>query len=110
MSEQSFFILASLLGGPLHGYAIVREAADLSGGGVQLSAGTLYGALERLAREGLVENDGEETVAGRRRRYYRLTDGGVGAVAAEAERMRSAAAAVESHMTRPIATRRPRPA
>lgn len=110
MSEQSYFILASLLGGPLHGYAIVSEAADLSEGSVRLSAGTLYGALERLARDGLAESAGEETVAGRRRRYYRLTDGGVDALAVEAARMRSAAAAVERHISRPIATRGPRTA
>jgi len=110
VTEQTYFILASLLGGPLHGYAIVSEAAELSGGSVRLSAGTLYGALERLARDEMVKDDGEETVAGRRRRYYRLTDGGAGALVAEVERMRSAAAAVERRMTRPIATRRPRPA
>lgn len=107
MTEQTYFILASLLDVPLHGYAIVSEAAELSGGSVQLSAGTLYGALERLARGGMVEEAGEEIVAGRRRRYYRLTDRGAGVLAAEAERMRSAAATVESRMTRPIATRRP---
>jgi len=106
VTEQTYFVLASLIDGPLHGYAIVSEATELSGGRVRLSAGTLYGALDRLRRDGLVEEAGEEKVAGRRRRYYRLTEEGADALTAEAARMRAAARAVEG---RRIA-RRPRPA
>jgi len=54
MREPTYFVLASLLQGPLHGYAIVKRAAELSGGRVQLSAGTLYTALDRLTAEGYV--------------------------------------------------------
>lgn len=94
--EPTYFILAALLDGPLHGYAIGQRAAELSGDRVQLTAGTLYGALERLAGDGLVEPEREETVDGRRRRHHRLTDDGRAALTAEAERMRSAATVVEN--------------
>ena len=87
-------MLAALLDGRLHGYGIVQRASELSEGRVRLSAGTLYGALDALAEQGLVALDGEETVGGRLRRYYRLTDVGLEAVRAEAERLRRAAAVV----------------
>jgi DNA-binding PadR family transcriptional regulator len=99
LREPSYFILAALVNGPAHGYGIVQEAAELSGGRVRLSAGTLYGALERLASEGLVEADREEVVSGRRRRYFRLTGEGESALAEESERMRSAAEAVETRLS-----------
>jgi PadR family transcriptional regulator PadR len=95
LREPTYFILASLLDGPLHGYGLVRRAAELSGGRVRLTAGTLYGALDRLSTEGIVEPDGEEVVDGRLRRIYRLTPAGVALVAAEAARLRQAAAVVD---------------
>lgn len=73
MREPTYYILASLIEEPRHGWAIVQEAAELSQGRVRLTAGTLYGALDRLQTEGLVEADHEEIVNGRCRRYYRLT-------------------------------------
>ena len=94
MREPTYFILAALLDGPSHGYGLIKEAAALSEGRVRLTAGTLYGALERLAAEGLVEGDREEVVDGRRRRYYRLTGAGEAALAEETERLRSAAEVV----------------
>jgi PadR family transcriptional regulator, regulatory protein PadR len=98
MREPTYFILAALLDGPLHGYAIARRAGELSDGRVKLSAGTLYGALERLAGEGLVEEHGEDVVGGRRRRYHRLTGAGEAAVAEEAERLHAAATAVRRRL------------
>jgi PadR family transcriptional regulator, regulatory protein PadR len=93
MREPTYFILAALLEGPRHGYAIIQEALRLSGGRVRLTAGTLYGALDRLAGEGLVVEAGEETVQGRRRRYHRLTEAGEAAVGEEtAARLESARA------------------
>ena len=76
LREPTFLILAALAPQPLHGYAIIGEVADLSGGRLALRPGTLYGALDRLADEGLLESDREEVVNGRMRRYYRLTDAG----------------------------------
>ena len=68
---------------------------------MRLTAGTLYGALDRMAARGLVEIDGEETVEGRLRRYYRLTDGGRDAVLQEADRLAAAARVVQVPRTRP---------
>ena len=48
MREPTYFLLAGLLDGPRHGYAIAQVARELSDGRVGLSAGTLYGALDRL--------------------------------------------------------------
>jgi DNA-binding PadR family transcriptional regulator len=100
LRPASYFVLASLLDGPLHGYAIASRAGELSEGRVRLTAGTLYGALERMAGQGLVQIDREETVEGRLRRYYRLSDQGREAVVREADRLAAAARVVQ----------RPRPA
>jgi DNA-binding PadR family transcriptional regulator len=95
LRPASYFVLASLLDGPLHGYAIAARAAELSEGEVRLTAGTLYGALERMAARGLVQVDREETVEGRLRRYYRLSDQGRDAVVHEADRLAAAAKVVQ---------------
>jgi PadR family transcriptional regulator PadR len=109
MTEQAFFILAGLVGAPRHGYAIVGEVAELSQGRVQLKVGTLYGVLDRLVGEGLVELDHEEIHQGRLRRYYRLTEAGGRALAGEAERQaanaRAASRRLRSH--RPASTEGP---
>lgn len=94
LRPASYFVLASILDGPLHGYAISARAAELSAGDVRLTAGTLYGALDRMADRGLVEADREETVDGRMRRYYRITTGGREAVEREADRLAAAARVV----------------
>ena len=101
LRPASYFVLAALLDGPLHGYAISSRAAELSDGDVRLTAGTLYGALERMAGRGLVEVEREETVEGRLRRYYRLTNGGRDAVLEEADRLAAAARVVQARRTRP---------
>ncbi|HUB40678.1 MAG TPA: helix-turn-helix transcriptional regulator [Streptosporangiaceae bacterium] len=85
MTGQAFFVLTALADGPRHGYGIVGEVAELSGGRVKLKIGSLYGVLERLTAEGLIEPDREEAHDGRLRRYYRLTRDGRGALAEEAE-------------------------
>ncbi len=95
LQEPSFLILTALAGQPRHGYALLTDVAELSGGAVVLRVGTLYGALDRLAREGLIEIDREETVDSRLRRYYRLTADGAGRLRVEATRVqRQAAAAI----------------
>jgi DNA-binding PadR family transcriptional regulator len=91
MREPTYFVLAALLRGPLHGYAIMKRAEELSDGRVRLATGTLYTALDRLTSEGHVELVSEERVGGRVRRTYGLTDGGSAALRAEAVRMAEAA-------------------
>ena len=91
MREPTYFVLASLLEGPRHGYAIIQRTEELSGGRVRLATGTLYAALDRLAADGQVELVREEIVNGRVRRSYGLTPPGAGALRAEAARMAEAA-------------------
>jgi DNA-binding PadR family transcriptional regulator len=104
LSSPSYFILAALLEGPLHGYGIIKQAAELSEGRVRLAAGTLYGALDRLAEEGLIRADRQEVVEGRTRRYYRLADHGVQALHREAARMEQAARVVTRRRSGSAAT------
>jgi len=87
LTEPAFFILTALAGDPRHGYGIVEEVAQLSEGRTRLKVGTLYGVIDRLVGDGLVELDREEAWQGRLRRYYRLTDAGHAALDAEAERL-----------------------
>jgi DNA-binding PadR family transcriptional regulator len=67
-SDPSLFILCSLAAGPRHGYAITRDIEGFAG--VTLGPGTLYGALGRLQRLGLVEQLPEQD----RRRPWRLSE------------------------------------
>ena len=100
LREPTFLILAALAPQPLHGYAIIGEVADLSGGRLTLRPGTLYGALDRLAEEGLLESDREEVVDGRLRRYYRLTDDGAAVLEREAARLQHNAEAARRRLSR----------
>ena len=93
MTGQAFFVLTALADAPRHGYGIVREVAELSQGRVKLKIGSLYGVLDRLSADGLIEPDREEAHDGRLRRYYRLTADGRRALAEEAD-LRAATAHV----------------
>jgi DNA-binding PadR family transcriptional regulator len=93
MQEATFLILTALAAGSQHGYGILTDVQQISGGRVRLRAGTLYTALERLRTDGLIAVDREEIVENRLRRYYRLTPQGSGLLAAEAARLQANAAA-----------------
>ena len=73
-SDPALFILASLAGGEKHGYAMIEDIETMCG--TRLGPGTLYGALARLERRGLVEALDVED----RRRPYRLTAAGASAL------------------------------
>ncbi|MEV6397020.1 helix-turn-helix transcriptional regulator [Streptomyces sp. NPDC051907] len=75
-------LLAVLEHGPLHGYAIIAAVQDRSGGALELRTGTIYPALNRLERIGLLASSWE-SVGERRRRCYELTDAGRRTLAAE---------------------------
>ena len=82
-SDPSLLILASLAGGEKHGYAMVEDIARMSG--VRLGPGTLYGALARLERRGLIE----PLPAEERRRPYRLTALGATALREQLQGLRA---------------------
>ncbi|NNN10163.1 MAG: PadR family transcriptional regulator [Acidimicrobiaceae bacterium] len=89
MQEATFMILTALAAGSQHGYGIITDVKAISAGRVQLKAGTLYAALERLRADKLIEVDREEIVDSRLRRYYRLTPSGGALLAIEAIRLQS---------------------
>ena len=75
-------LLAVLEPGPLHGYAIINAVQERSGGALELRTGTIYPALNRLERLGLLESH-RQSVGERHRRCYALTDAGHRALAQE---------------------------
>ncbi len=92
MSPQAFHILVALAERDQHGYGIMRDIAERTGGKLRLSAGTLYGSIKRLLEDGLIVELGERDRPDRdggdeRRRYYRLTALGRKTAKAEARRM-----------------------
>jgi DNA-binding PadR family transcriptional regulator len=98
MQEATFLMLTALAAGSQHGYGIITDVREISGGRVRLRAGTLYTALDRLRAERLIGVDREEIVAGRLRRYYRLTPAGSDLLAAEAARLQANAKAALSRL------------
>ena len=98
MQEATFLILTALAAGSQHGYGIITDVREISDGRVELRAGTLYTALDRLRADKLIEVDREEIVDSRLRRYYRLTSTGEGVLAAEASRMHANADAAISRL------------
>lgn len=90
LSETSFFILLSLAPSPRHGYAIIKEVSALSDERVLLATGTLYTALRRMLKTGLIERVGMNNLKGdnRERKYYHLTRLGRKILDAETERLR----------------------
>ncbi|MEU8405488.1 helix-turn-helix transcriptional regulator [Micromonospora sp. NPDC048842] len=106
LREPTFLILTALARESMHGYGIVSDVAALSDGRLALRPGTLYGALDRLTDEGLVERAHEEVVEGRLRRYYRLTEAGRSVLTGETERLRrNVEAATQRLGARPAGTR-----
>jgi len=94
LSPAVFAILLSLAENDKHGYQMMKDARAPEGGGVRLGPGTLYGSLDRMMRDGLVEESGVSD--DERRRYYRLTGLGRAALAVELERLDAAVASARS--------------
>jgi DNA-binding PadR family transcriptional regulator len=85
-----FHILLSLASDDQHGYGIMQEVLDRTGGKVRLWPATLYGSLKRLIEEGLIEESGDRPARefdDPRRRYYRLTRLGRRVLDAESARL-----------------------
>jgi DNA-binding PadR family transcriptional regulator len=90
LPAAAFHILLTLTDQDLHGYGIMRQVADQSGGKVRLGPGTLYSSIKTLLEAGLIEEieEAPDTEPGsERRRYYRLTTAGRKLVRSEAERL-----------------------
>jgi len=90
LTPAVFHILLALADEERHGYGIMQEIAQRTGGEVRLGPGTLYGTIKRMLAEGFIEESGERPEASpdeERRRYYRLTASGRAAASAEARRL-----------------------
>jgi DNA-binding PadR family transcriptional regulator len=89
LTPPAFQILLALGLDAKHGYAIMQDLADRSGGRLRLLPGTLYSTIKKLLAEGLVEEcdppRGTQSTDVRRR-YYRVTKAGRSAVQAETAR------------------------
>lgn len=86
-------ILLSLVDNDLHGYAMIQDIRERTEGEVDLTASTLYAALKRLLRDGLVKEidaPREARAEDSRRRYYRVTGQGQDVLRAEARRLERA--------------------
>ena len=111
LREPTLFILLALSKGRKHGYAILKDVQALSEGRVVLSTGTLYGALARLMKQGVIRkssNDSEEhrsdskrrsgNADGRVRKYYELTQFGHRVLDVEINRMGTVLAAISREL------------
>ncbi|HTW62747.1 MAG TPA: PadR family transcriptional regulator [Terracidiphilus sp.] len=70
-------ILQSLRLKPMHGYALVKHIRQVSGNLLEVEEGSLYPALQRMLREGLLESEAGTSAKGRPTRIYSLTDAGL---------------------------------
>jgi PadR family transcriptional regulator, regulatory protein PadR len=66
-------VLAALVGGPAHGYAIIQEIKRRSGGAFDLPEGTIYPTLHRLEKAGYLASHWTTAESGRKRRVYQMT-------------------------------------
>jgi DNA-binding PadR family transcriptional regulator len=88
LPSAAFQILLALSIEDLHGYAIMRQVEEQTGGRVRLGPGTLYSSIQTLLEEKLIEEVGlHEDTPSERRRYYRLTSAGRKVARSEADRM-----------------------
>ena len=100
VNHSEFHILLALADGERHGYGIMQEVAESSGGTVRLGPGTLYGAINRMLESGLIEESPKRPSARdddeRRSCYYRLTRHGRAIAKQEAGRLASLVRVAES--------------
>lgn len=83
MTEAMYYLLLALLR-PAHGYLLMQQVSQVSGGRVAMGPGTLYGLLGKLEKAGLIQVQQED----QRRKTYALTPAGLQALRQEYERLR----------------------
>ena len=99
LKPVEFLILMTVATGERHGYGIMRDIAERTGGSVRLEAGGLYRSIRRLLADGLITESARRPAADlddERRRYYGLSALGRRVVAAEALRLRALVRAAEA--------------
>ena len=99
LKPVEFLILMTVANGERHGYGIMLDIAQRTGGSVQLEAGGLYRSIRRMLADGLITESARRPAADlddERRRYYSLSALGRRVVAAEALRLRALVRAAEA--------------
>ena len=89
-------ILKTLSLAPMHGWGISQRVQQISNGVLEVNQGSLYPALQRLEKDGLIASDWDTTDNNRRARYYRLTASGRRALGVELESWRRFAGGLEA--------------
>ncbi|HVT39333.1 MAG TPA: PadR family transcriptional regulator [Gemmatimonadaceae bacterium] len=90
LPPATFHILLAVAQDDRHGYAIIQDVAERTGGELRLSAGTLYRSIHRMLEDGLIVETRDRPAPeldDERRRYYRITKLGKAVARAEASRM-----------------------
>jgi DNA-binding PadR family transcriptional regulator len=87
LSPQQFQILLALTDDDRHGYGIIQDVSDRTGGEVRLGTGALYTAIRGLAASGFIRETDQKDEGDARRRYYRLTAAGRRALETEVARL-----------------------
>lgn len=89
LPTATFHILMAVANEDRHGYAIIQDVAELTGGAVRLSAGTLYRSIQRMLEQDLLieKESASPDTDDERRRYYRITPFGRKVAEAEARRL-----------------------
>jgi DNA-binding PadR family transcriptional regulator len=102
LPSASLHIVLALLDGELHGYALMGRVAELSDGAVRMGAGTLYGTINRLLEDGLIDETTERVARddNERRRYYTLTPNGRAVAIDELARLQNMVHRVAAHLPR----------
>ena len=93
LTPPAFYVLLALHQRERHGYEIMKNVEQESGGKIAMGPGTLYGVVKRLLNEGLIEESGERPDPERddeRRRYYRLNAAGRQRLGTELQRFEQA--------------------
>jgi PadR family transcriptional regulator PadR len=92
--KLDLLILKTLALAAHHGYGIARRIEQASGGVFKVTLGSLYPALQRLERDGLIDAEWKASDNNRRARYYRITPAGRRRLAAEEKQWARVSAAV----------------
>jgi DNA-binding PadR family transcriptional regulator len=90
LPTATFHILMAVASDDRHGYAIIQDIEQRTGGQLRLSAGTLYRSIQRMLEQGLLVETNERPAPemdDERRRYYRITGFGTSVARAEARRL-----------------------
>ena len=103
LPAASHHIVLALLDGELHGYALMGRVAELSDGAVRMGPGTLYGTLNRLVEDGLIEETTDQVSRHdhERRRYYQLTASGRAVALNELVRLQGLVKRISGHLPGP---------